>query len=73
MGDGHLLHSGVAAEQCAPARREEVDVGEVRILGSKSNLLQALIAGAAETKLGAVPSLVPKWRARQDSNLRPPA
>lgn len=57
----------------ALAQRVEVDVGEVRILGSKTNLLQALIAGAAETKPGAVPSFVPKWCARQDSNLRPPA
>ncbi len=57
----------------ALAQRVEVDVGEVRILGSKSNLLQALVAGASETKPGAVPSFVPKWCARQDSNLRPPA
>ena len=56
----------------ALAQRVEVDVGEVRILGSKSNLLQALVAGAAETKPGAVPSFVPKWCARQDSNLWPP-
>ena len=56
----------------ALAQRVEVDVGEVRILGSKSNLLQALIAGAAETKPGAVPSFVPKWCTRQDSNLWPP-
>src|SRR3546814_14273525 len=53
----------------ALAQRVAVDVGEVRILGSKSNLLQALIAGAAETKPGAVPSFVPKWCTRQDSNL----
>jgi hypothetical protein len=45
----------------SPVHGEEPDVGEVRILGSKSNLLQALIAGAAETKPGAVPSFVPKW------------
>src|SRR5690606_1100376 len=57
----------------ALAQRVEVAADEVRILGSKSNLLQALIAGTAETKPGAVPSFVPKWCARQDSNLRPPA
>ena len=56
----------------AQAQRVEVDVGEVRILGSKGNLLQALIAGAAETKPGAVPSFVPKWCTRRDSNPRPP-
>ncbi len=56
----------------ALAQRVEVDVGEVRILGSKSNLLQALIAGATETKPGAVPSFVPKWCTRRDSNPRPP-
>jgi hypothetical protein len=37
-----------------------------RILGSKSNLLQALIAGTAETKQGAEPSFVPKWRTRHE-------
>lgn len=57
----------------ALAQRVEVDTHEVRIIGSKSNLLQALTANATETRLGAVPSLVPKWCARQDSNLRPPA
>lgn len=56
----------------ALAQRVEVAAHEVRILGSKSNLLQALIAGVAETKPGAVPSFVPKWCARQDSNLWPP-
>lgn len=52
----------------ALAQRVEVDVGEVRILGSKSNLLQALVAGAAETKPGAVPSFVPKWCAHDDED-----
>lgn len=56
----------------ALAQRVEVYVGEVRILGSKSNLLQALIAGATETKPGAVPSFVPKWCTRLDSNQWPP-
>ena len=53
----------------ALAQRVEVAADEVRILGSKSNLLQTLVAGAAETKPGAVPSFVPKWCTRQDSNL----
>jgi site-specific DNA recombinase len=56
----------------ALAQRVEVDTGEVRIMGSKSNLLQTLAAGAGTgTKLGAVPSFVPKWCTRQDSNLWP--
>jgi site-specific DNA recombinase len=56
----------------ALAQRVEVDTGEVRIMGSKSNLLQTLATGAGTgTKLGAVPSFVPKWCARQDSNLLP--
>src|SRR3546814_20472049 len=48
----------------ALVQRVEVATDEARILGSKSNLLQALVAGAAETKPGAVPSFVPKWRTR---------
>jgi site-specific DNA recombinase len=57
----------------ALAQRVEVDTGEVRIMGSKSNLLQTLAAGAGTgTKLGAVPSFVPKWCARRDSNPWPP-
>ena len=57
----------------ALAQRVEVDTGEVRIMGSKSNLLQTLTAAAGTaTAPGAVPSFVPKWCARQDSNLWPP-
>ena len=56
----------------ALAQRVEVATDEVRILGSKSNLLQTLVAGAAETKPGAVPSFVPKWCTRLDSNQWPP-
>jgi site-specific DNA recombinase len=50
----------------ALAQRVEVDEGEVRIMGSKGDLLRAL-AGTA----GQVPSFVPKWRTRSDSNARP--
>jgi site-specific DNA recombinase len=56
----------------ALAQRVEVDTGEVRIMGSKSNLLQTLAAVAGTgTKLGAVPSFVPKWCTRHDSNVWP--
>ena len=48
----------------ALAQRVEVDIGEVRILHSKSNQLQASIAGAVGTKPGAVPSFVVTWCAR---------
>jgi site-specific DNA recombinase len=48
----------------------EVDAEEVRIMGSKSLLLRTLVA-AASAKTGGfgLPSFVPKWRAREDSNL----
>jgi site-specific DNA recombinase len=52
----------------ALAQRVEVDDGEVRIMGSKGDLLSTL-AGAADVK-GTVPSFVPKWRRRWDSNPR---
>jgi site-specific DNA recombinase len=44
----------------ALAQRVEVDEGEVRIMGSKGDLLRTL-AGAADAT-GRVPSFVPKWR-----------
>lgn len=56
----------------ALAQRVELAADEVRVLGCKADLLQALVAGAAETKPGAVPSFVPKWCARRDSNPWPP-
>jgi site-specific DNA recombinase len=53
----------------ALAQRVEVDEGEVRIMGSKGDLLRTL-AGATDGT-GTVPSFVPKWRTRSDSNARP--
>jgi site-specific DNA recombinase len=57
----------------ALAQRIEVDQKELRIMGSKSVLLRTLVATSSAKKAGfGVPSSVPKWRARKDSNLRPP-
>jgi site-specific DNA recombinase len=57
----------------ALAQRVEVDTKEVRIMGSKSVLLRTLVAASsAKTAAFGVPSFVPKWRARRDSNSRPP-
>ena len=53
----------------ALAQRVEVDAKEVRIMGSKSVLLRTLVAASSvKTADSAVPSFVPKWRARRDSN-----
>ncbi len=55
----------------ALAQRVEVNDGEVRIMGSKSDLLRTLAAaGGAGTLPAAVPSFVPKWRMGWDSNPR---
>ena len=55
----------------ALAQRVEVNDGEVRIMGSKDNLLRTLAAGSgAATATGGVPSFVPKWRRGWDSNPR---
>ena len=57
----------------ALAQRVEIDANEVRIMGSKSVLLRTLIAASSAKTAGfSVPSFVPKWRARRDSNSRPP-
>jgi site-specific DNA recombinase len=57
----------------ALAQRVEVDAKELRIMGSKSELLRTLVAASSAKTAGfGVPSFVPKWRARKDSNLRPP-
>ena len=56
----------------ALAQRVEVDTEEVRIMGSKSVLLRTLVAASSAKTAGfGVPSSVPKWRARRDSNSRP--
>jgi site-specific DNA recombinase len=53
----------------ALAQRVEVDAKEVRIMGSKSVLLRTLVAvSSAKTAGFGVPSFIPKWRARRDSN-----
>ena len=53
----------------ALAQRVEVDAKELRIMGSKSELLRALVAASSAKTAGfGVPSSVPKWRARRDSN-----
>ena len=51
----------------ALAQRVEVNTGEVRIMGSKSRLLQALVSGGGVT---AVPTQGLKWRTGWDSNPR---
>lgn len=53
----------------ALAQRVEVDQKELRIMGSKSVLLRTLVAASSAKTAGFdVPSSVPKWRARRDSN-----
>jgi site-specific DNA recombinase len=53
----------------ALAQRVEVDAKEVRIMGSKIELLRTLVAASSAKTAGfGVPSFVPKWRARRDSN-----
>lgn len=51
----------------ALAQRVEVAEGEVRIMGSKSRLLQTLVAGSC---VNSVPTQGLKWRKRWDSNPR---
>lgn len=54
----------------ALAQRIEVADDEVRIMGSKSELLRTLVAASSvETAAFGVQSSVLKWRTRQDSNL----
>ncbi len=51
----------------ALAQRVEVADGEVRIMGSKSRLLQTLVAGSG---VNSVPTQGLKWRRERDSNPR---
>ena len=54
----------------ALAQRVEVTDDEVRIMGSKSELLRRLVAASSvETAAFGVHSSVLKWRTREDSNL----
>src|SRR5579859_1897829 len=54
----------------ATAQRVEVDQKELRLMGSKSALLRTLVAASSARTAGfGVPSSVPKWRARHDSNV----
>jgi site-specific DNA recombinase len=51
----------------ALAQRVEVDAKELRIMGSKSELLRTLVAASSAKTAGfGVPSSVPKWRTRHD-------
>jgi site-specific DNA recombinase len=53
-------------------RVEVVDPSEIRILGTKTELLRTLVAAAGvESAAAGVRSFIPKWRTQQDSNLRP--
>jgi site-specific DNA recombinase len=56
----------------ALAQRIEVDTKEVRIMGSKSELLRTLVAASSAKTAGfGVLSSVPNWRAGRDSNSCP--
>jgi site-specific DNA recombinase len=47
----------------ALAQRVEVDAQELRIMGSKSELLRTLVAASSAKTAGfGVPSSVPKWQ-----------
>lgn len=57
----------------ALAQRVEVADREVRIMGTKSELLRTLVAASSvESAVVGVRSSVLKWRTGQDSNPRPP-
>jgi site-specific DNA recombinase len=54
----------------ALAQRVEIDVKELRIMGLKSEMLRTLVAASSAKTAGfGVPSSVPKWRTRHDSNV----
>jgi uncharacterized membrane protein len=49
-----------------------VDPSEIRILGTKTELLRTLVAAAGvESAAAGVRRFIPKWRTRRDSNSRP--
>jgi site-specific DNA recombinase len=51
------------------AQRVDVDLRELRIVGTKSKLPRTLIAALGAKTVGfSVPRSVPKWRPRRDSN-----
>jgi hypothetical protein len=54
------------------SQRVEVAEGEVRIMGSRGNLLRTLAAASGVASAGPVPSFVPRWRTGWDSNPRYP-
>ena len=54
-------------------RVEVVNRSQIRIMGAKTELLRALATGVSvESAVLGVRRFVPKWRPREDSNLRPP-
>jgi len=54
----------------AHAQRVEVDAEELRIMGTKSELLRTLVAASSPKTAGfGVPSSVPKWRTTLDSSV----
>ena len=70
-GDGMFARDQVRA---VAQRVEVVSRKEVRIRGLRSELLRTLTAASGvEAAVLGVRAFEPKWRARQDSNLRPPA
>jgi hypothetical protein len=61
---------GYRRDYRALAQRVEVDAQELRIMGSKSELLRTLVAASSAKTAGfGGPSSVPKWRTRHDSNV----
>ena len=53
-------------------RVEVISTKEIKIMGSRTELLRTLAAaGGVQTATFGVRSLKPKWRARSDSNARP--
>jgi site-specific DNA recombinase len=64
MGQGDPGSQHQTGVTLALALRIEVDAKEVRIMGSKSELLRTLVAASSANAAGfGVPSFVPKWRA----------